>query len=177
LDYRTKLEHRLRQGELDPMLEAHLAKYRKLVPGLALTIHLAGGGQGEVSATAVGKALKWAEYLETHAARVYDSCNIAATEAAHAIIAKIKKNDLKSHRPTLQHNTPVDALSVAGNALAIPFGSREVWRPKWSRLTDTDTVHAALQLLVDYDWLNSTKIETLGRTATVFAVNPKVLLT
>jgi putative DNA primase/helicase len=154
LDYRTKLEHRLRQGELDPMLEAHLAKYRKLVPGLALTIHLADGGKGEVSATAVGKALNWAAYLETHAARVYASYNIAATEAAHAVIAKIKKGDL---RP--------------------PFGSREVWRPKWSRLTDTDTVHAALQLLVDYDWLNSTKVETLGRTATVFTVNPKVLLT
>ena len=67
--WRTTLEHRLRQGELDSMMESHLAKYRKLVPGLALTIHLADAGKGEVSKIAAEKALRWATYLETHAAR------------------------------------------------------------------------------------------------------------
>ena len=55
------------------------------------------------------------------------------------------------------------------------FGSREVWRPQWSLLTDRDTVHAALQLLVDYDWLSIGTVKTDGRSATVYTVNPKVL--
>jgi putative DNA primase/helicase len=37
------LEKRLR-GDLHPALESHLAKYRKLVPALALICHLVDGG-------------------------------------------------------------------------------------------------------------------------------------
>jgi Protein of unknown function (DUF3987) len=33
VEWRTQLELRIRRGELDPMMESHLAKYRKLVPG------------------------------------------------------------------------------------------------------------------------------------------------
>ena len=95
LEWRTVLEHRLRQGSLDPMLESHLAKYRKLIPALALITHLADGGRGEVSKAAVEKALRWAKYLETHAARTYASTTIAAADAARAIIAKIKSGHLK----------------------------------------------------------------------------------
>ena len=65
--WRSTLEHRLRQGGMDSMIESHLAKYRKLVPGLALITHLVDGGRGEVSKTAIEKALKWVAYLETHA--------------------------------------------------------------------------------------------------------------
>ena len=50
-----------------------------------------------------------------------------------------------------------------------------MWRPQWSLLTDRDMVHAALQLLVDYDWLSVDTVKTSGRPATVYTVNPKVL--
>ena len=40
LDWRTDLERRLRSGEESPALEGHLAKYRKLVPTLALLNHI-----------------------------------------------------------------------------------------------------------------------------------------
>jgi hypothetical protein len=46
--WRTQLELRLRSGENDPMMESHLAKYRKLVPALALIIHLADAEDGAV---------------------------------------------------------------------------------------------------------------------------------
>jgi hypothetical protein len=39
-------EIKLRSGELTPALESHLAKYRKLVPSLALINHLADSGSG-----------------------------------------------------------------------------------------------------------------------------------
>jgi Protein of unknown function (DUF3987) len=49
LGWRTDLERRLRSGEMSPAAEGHLAKYRKLVPSLALINHLADGGTGPVS--------------------------------------------------------------------------------------------------------------------------------
>ena len=137
--WREGLEYRLRQGDLDSLLESHLAKYRKLVPGLALIAHLVDTGKGAVSATAMEKALRWAAYLETHAARVYASSSVAAADAAHAIIAKVRSGHLKQQ-----------------------FGSREIIRAQWSRLRDRETVQAALQLLVDHDWLSVTKVEDLG---------------
>lgn len=154
LEWRTELEHRLRQGSLDPMLESHLAKYRKLIPALALITHLTDGGTGEVTKAAIDKALRWAKYLETHAARTYASATIAAADAARAIIGKIKSGHLKKDG----------------------FSSREIVRAQWSMLRDTETIHAGLQLLVDHDWLGSAKVTTRGRTATVFTVNPKVLM-
>jgi hypothetical protein len=45
-EWRKELEMRLRRGDLSPALESHLAKFRKLVPALALTSHLADGGRG-----------------------------------------------------------------------------------------------------------------------------------
>jgi putative DNA primase/helicase len=47
--WREKLEPRVRSGDEHPALESHLAKYRSLVPSLALLIHLADGPSGPVS--------------------------------------------------------------------------------------------------------------------------------
>ena len=71
LGWRTDLERRLRSGEMSPALEGHLAKYRKLVPALALMNHLADRGEGLVSQRALLRALATAHYLESHARRVY----------------------------------------------------------------------------------------------------------
>src|SRR5690606_18583620 len=151
--WRTELEHRLRQGSLDPMLESHLAKYRKLVPGLALVIHLTDFGTGEVTDSAVEKALRWAAYLESHAARVYASTSIVAADAARAIIAKVKSGHLRQE-----------------------FGAREIVRSQWSRLSDSETVRAALHLHMDHDWLSVATVATGGRKATVYTVSPKAVL-
>jgi putative DNA primase/helicase len=63
-EWRTDLEAKLRNGELHPAGESHLAKFRKLVPGLALLLHLANGLTGPVGRQAVIQALAWAEYLD-----------------------------------------------------------------------------------------------------------------
>jgi putative DNA primase/helicase len=52
----TNLERRLRSGDLDPALESHLAKYRKLIPVMALLIHLIDVGHGPVGIAALKKA-------------------------------------------------------------------------------------------------------------------------
>jgi Protein of unknown function (DUF3987) len=150
----TELERRIREDDLHPALESHFVKYKKLVPALALICHLADGGKNDVTKLAAERALMWVDYLETHARRAFASITVASTDAAMAIIAKVKSGHLKRQ-----------------------FSSREVWRPGWSRLTDSGIVNAALKLLVDYDWLAVATVETFGRTATVYIVNPKVLAT
>jgi hypothetical protein len=149
-DWHTQLEHRLRSGDMHVALEAHLAKYRKLIPGLSLICHLADGWTGPVGVTAVRRAIDWSSYLETHARRAYGSVTAASADTAKAILAKIHSGHLKTE-----------------------FSSRDVWRPGWSRLTDRDSVNAGLAMLVDYDWLGAQKIETAGRPATLFRLNPK----
>jgi hypothetical protein len=71
--WRADLEQEVRSGELPPSLEAHLSKYRSLIPSLALLIHLADGRQGPVGLSALDKAVGWGEYLRSHAEKIYGS--------------------------------------------------------------------------------------------------------
>jgi putative DNA primase/helicase len=144
-EWRTDLETRLRAGDLHHALESHFAKYRKLIPALALIIHLADGGTGPVTETAMLKALAWGEYLKTHARRAYGAVSHPEVAAAKAILARIRKSDL-----------------------AASFSSRDVWRPGWSKLSDRRQVAHALEMLVDYGWLTVEYLETGGRTKTVY---------
>ncbi|MDA8190920.1 MAG: YfjI family protein [Gammaproteobacteria bacterium] len=153
LEWRTSLEARLRSGDLIPALESHLAKYRKLVPALALICHLADGGTGPVAEMPTLKALAWAQYLEGHAIRCYGSATHPELAAAKAILSRIKRGDL-----------PRDG-----------FGSRDVWRPGWSGL-DRERAAAGLAYCVDMDWLAETQRPTEGRAATVYTLNPRARL-
>ncbi|MFH0782522.1 MAG: DUF3987 domain-containing protein [Pseudomonadota bacterium] len=147
LEWRTDLETRLRGGDLLPALESHFAKYRKLIPSLALIIHLADGGSGPVGKMPTLKALAWGDYLETHARRAYGAISQPEVSTAKAILKRIKKGDLPAS-----------------------FSGRDVWRPGWAMLSDRDQVTAALQLLVDYDHLQVERKETGGRPATIYHV-------
>lgn len=140
-EWRTELETRLRSGELHPALESHFSKYRKLVPALALIIHLADGGIGPVTIEATLKALAWSQYLESHARRCYGSAVQAEVNAAKLILKKIDQGDLKP-----------------------PFSSKDVWRPGWTGL-DREAAHKGLSLLIDYGHLSKRTIETPGRPA------------
>jgi putative DNA primase/helicase len=150
IEWRSGLEARLRGGDLHPAMESHLAKYRKLVPGLALILHLSNGGTGSVSERATLQALAWAEFLESHAARAYASVTMADVSAAKAVLARLRKGDLLR-----------------------TFSSWQVWRPGWAMLSDRDQVAAALRLLVDLGWLSMSRRDTGGRPSTVYEVNPR----
>ena len=152
LEWRTDLETRLRGGDLHPAMESHLSKYRKLVPTLALVLHLAGGGTGPVTERATLQALAWAEYLETHARRAYASVTTPEVGAAKAIIARIRKGDLPR-----------------------TFASWQVWRPGWAMLSDRVQVADALGLLVELGWLAASRSDTGGRPGTVYDANPRGL--
>ena len=69
--WRGDLKRELRTGRLPEHLEAVLAKYRSLVPSLAILTHLADGAGGPVGAAALDKAVGWSSYLFAHARRIY----------------------------------------------------------------------------------------------------------
>jgi Protein of unknown function (DUF3987) len=149
-EWHHDLETRLRSEDLAPALESHLAKYRKLVPALALISHLVDGCTGAISETAIVRALAFSEYLETHAKRAYGAGSELGTAAAKAIQKHIRNGDL-----------------------ADGFTARDVHRPRWSNLSEHSQVQAGLDLLCDLDWLFAEKRETGGRPSVAYRINPR----
>ncbi len=153
-EWRRDLEGRLRLDELSPAFEGHLAKYRKLVPALALINHLADVGSGPVSQKALLKALAMAHYLESHGRRVYGSADEAELGAAKAILNHIRNEDLKDG-----------------------FTARDIHQRGWAHLTERDQVGAGLRLLTDLDYMVEV-VPTIGpqggRPKATFNINPRV---
>jgi hypothetical protein len=152
LDWRAGLERRLRGDELSPALEGHVAKYRKLVPALALIDHLAEGGGGGVGREGLLRALALAEYLETHARRLYGATDSIDIIAAEAILVHIRSRALKDG-----------------------FTARDIQRHEWSRLTDRDHIQRGLDLLIELDHLaemTAGKAGYGGRPKVSYRINP-----
>ena len=129
-DWREQLEHRLRSGEEHPAIESHLGKYRSLVPSLALVFHLVEHESGPVGHSAMQLAVRWAEYLESHARRIYSAATAADLGTAKTIWRRIEKGDL-----------------------ADGFNARDIYRRGWTGLDDAETVKAGLELLVYHGYL------------------------
>lgn len=158
--WRTELEMRLRRGEDHPAIEAHLTKYRKLVPALSLLIHLADNGGAEIGEQALLKALAWAEYLEAHARRAYASVTNAQAQGAWALLRRIRKGDIADD---------------AGKPLDV-FLARDVYRRGWSHLGTSERFYEAANLLCDFDYLREEVAASGpkgGAPKQAYRVNPK----
>jgi putative DNA primase/helicase len=152
-DWRAHHEHRLR-GDLHPIIEAHLSKYRKLVPALALLCHVAdpsAGFAGSISEESVARAIAWADYLEPHAVRIYAPAISPDLDAARFLAARVSAGDI-----------------------ADSFALKDVYNNGWTGLGDRDIAAAAVKVLIDYDWLREDREQTSGRTRTVYTINPLV---
>jgi putative DNA primase/helicase len=153
LGWHSDLEQQLRAGHMSPALEGHLAKYRKLVPALALINHIADQGQGPVTHQALLTALAFALYLETHAKRLYGSSNEVERQAGQAILKRIRKSDLMDG-----------------------FTARDIQRAGWSNLTERSQVQEGLDLLVELDHLVEHHIASGpagGRPKVEYFINPR----
>jgi putative DNA primase/helicase len=145
-------ENLLRRGAEHPAVESHQTKYRKLVPALALIIHLAESGGGPVTLDAVTRAVGWADYLESHARRIYSRGIHPATAHARALAQRIEQGDV-----------------------ATGFTIRDVYHGHhWSLLADADQVQLAVDELIELGWLRAETLNTPGRTKVVHHINPKV---
>lgn len=99
--WRHDLETRLRSDNgLHPAIVSHLAKYRSLMPTLALIFHLievADGTTepGTVTDRAAIMAAAWCDYLESHAGRIYGAAVSVGLEPAKAILKRIQRGEVK----------------------------------------------------------------------------------
>ena len=88
-EWRSALEHRLRSGQEHPAIVSHLAKYRKLIPSLALINHLSDAKGGPVTEAAVLRAIAFSEYLESHARRIYSYATRPDIDAAKTLLKRL----------------------------------------------------------------------------------------
>jgi Protein of unknown function (DUF3987)/Primase C terminal 2 (PriCT-2) len=153
--WRAHLEHRLRSEGLHPALESHLAKYRKLVPALALIHHLTSGKSGSVRLASIEAATGWAVFLESHAHRIYQSGAASDAAGAQAILRALRKGQL-----------------------APPFKARDVARKGWTPMGENGLrVQAAIDLLEDLHYLRGEDVHhgtKGGRPTTIYHANPKL---
>jgi len=77
-----------RTGKLPSMIESHLLKMPKTVASLALIFELVEGGRGLIGKTSILRALGWADYLESHANRLYAAGSIATEDGARLIVSR-----------------------------------------------------------------------------------------
>lgn len=155
--WRHDLETRLRNDRnLHPVMVSHLAKYRSLMPSLALIFHLIEVADrtiepGPVSEQSAIMAAAWCGYLESHAGRVYSGAMLPGMEAAREIVKHIKQGDIRERCKL-----------------------KDIYRPQWSRLTTPEDVRAGLDILIEYDWLALEKVTTGGRPSEIIRLNPKI---
>jgi hypothetical protein len=152
--WRDELEVRLRSTELPPALESHLAKYRSLMPSLALIFQLiefvdGSGDGGAVGRRATLQAVAWCTYLETHARRLYSSAENPAMEGARALLDRVRKGEVSD-----------------GNS------TRSVYRRHWSKLSTPEEVNSACQVLEVFGWLRIEVTKTSGRSTTRLRLHP-----
>jgi hypothetical protein len=117
------------------MIESHLAKYRSLMPSLAVLFHLLevidGKAAGPVGVDSAQLAIAWCDYLEAHARRVYACVSDPDLEPARVLSERIKGGELSS-----------------------PFSYRDVYRRGWSSLDTPEAVRRAVALLEDRGWVH-----------------------
>lgn len=156
--WRANLEQRIRSGDMSPALESHLGKYRSLLPSLSLIFQLCNDLDQVIETTcvnveAINRAIKWCNYLETHAVRLYSSAVNHRMESAKALLKKIQKKEVRDG-----------------------FTSRDVYANHWSKLSDTEEVKAATEILIMCGWIRSEEIKTTGRSKQIFKIHPQLRL-
>jgi putative DNA primase/helicase len=152
--WRAELETKVRHEHEHHIMRAHLAKYRSLMPSLALIFHLSEASLFNipVNVEAVKRAAAWCDYLEAHARRIYHCVTTRADTAVQLLGQKIKARKLSN-----------------------PFTVRDVYRSQWIGLSDRDEVAQALETLEALSWVKAeatTAAFTGGRPTVHYYINP-----
>lgn len=150
-DWYQKNELMLRTGALNPPEHSHFAKYRSLVPGLALLFHLINGHDGSVSEASLKTALLFSRYLKSHAKRTYGSVNGLDSAPTKTLATRLLEQKL-----------------------ADGFTQRNVLHKGWTNLSNKDSVSLAVNALVEHNWLREHLTDNGGRKTTIYKVNPRI---
>ena len=147
----VKLETLLRSGDLHPALESHFAKYRGLIPKLALIFHLVEDGAGPITLDALALAITWGKFLRAHARRIYAGALQGAELATKSLADRIRAGKLPN-----------------------PFKARDVLQKGWAGLTEREDVEPAIDHLLDAGWLREERVHGTGRPTVRYWINPKI---
>lgn len=148
-DWFVQNEKMLSDGGLDSARQSHFAKYRSLVPALALLFHLLDGHAGPVCLECLTRALSFTNYLKSHADRIYAS----VSGHDHAVVRML-------------------AERLLDGQLADGFTCRTLTLKGWSGLATREQAQAAIDALVEYGWLIETEIRSGGRPTVKYSMNP-----
>lgn len=151
----TDLERRIREDNLSPSMQAHLSKYRSLMPSLALLFALADGRTDCVPLSHAKLACAWCAYLETHANRVYASQARPEHQAAIALSRRLAKGWKREEGI---------------------FTVRDVYRNGWDMLDSPDAARGALLVLQECGWVREeiSGDKNPGRPSETYRINPSI---
>ena len=142
-------EKMLISGTMDSARQSHFAKYRSLVPALALLFHLLDDMHaGPVCEDCLAKAISFAKYLKNHADRIYASVS-GHDHAAARLLAE----------------------RLLDGRLANGFTCRTLTLKGWSGLSTKEQAQAAIDALVEFGWLVETEIRSGGRSSLKYALH------
>ena len=163
VEWRVPFEQELKRGELHPAMESHLAKYRKLIPALALVFALVDtpDSGGLIHEQELARALDWGDYLRSHAERLYAAASIPETAGARDLLKKIQTGKL------------CDRDGVISDS----FTPRQVAVKGWAGLNTPESVRKAAEVLADYEWLRREAVQSgdplgRGRPSERYTINP-----
>ncbi len=166
VEWLIPFETEIRSAAMHPAMVSHLAKYRKLIPALALLFALidtpdSGKLVGEAELL---RALAWGDYLRTHANRLYAAAVMPETADAATLLSKIRSGKL----------TDSDGVILSS------FTPRQVSLKGWAGLGTPEAVRKAANLLVDFDWLRREVVRSgdamgRGRPSDRYFINPAAL--
>ncbi len=149
----------IQQYQEQETLETHFSKYRKLVPALALIFHLADLFDSKVNgkqieAIQVHRAIAFAEYLESHAKRIFGLFTNAHFAGAETLSKRLLSKKL------------VDK-----------FSARDVVRQGWKGLSDQRQVEKAINELLNKNWIKEVESAYAGTgrpAAPAYEINPLI---
>jgi hypothetical protein len=142
-------EKMLISGTIESARQSHFAKYRSLVPALALLFHLLDDMHaGPVCENCLAKAISFAKYLKKHADRIYASVS-GHDHAAVRLLAE----------------------RLLDGQLANGFTCRTLTLKGWSGLSTKEQAQTAIDALVEFGWLVETEIRAGGRPSLKYALH------
>ena len=166
VEWLVPFEVELRGDDLHPAMVSHLAKYRKLIPALALVFALIDtpDSGNVIHESELRRALAWGVYLRTHANRLYAAAVMPEATDAATLLSKIKGGKLVDR----------DGIPL------LMFTPRQVAHKCWAGLGTPEAVRRAADVLIDYGWLRLEIVPSgdalgRGRPSDCYIINPSVL--